>query len=277
MIRVAGAGIGAIVGVAAALGGAVAQRTAVRTAPPVPAYAASQFACASYDERVRTEVRAESGGRSHLSTVSRDGVWLFTGEPAGRDVALEGWYDSLKVERVSGDLAVRPDADGVLGGRFRGTLSPDGRYTTEARPFVPDAVAEIVRLDRALDELFPRLPTRPLRVGESWHEPPALQIRRLADSADASGRPLWRYAITDRANGGEVRGDSIQLEGLQQTDTDATLTWSQARGLEWLDRRVTVTTQLPPTRTLSRAVRTLVTERQTLTRRADTAPGACGR
>ena len=245
---------------------------AAQAPPPYPAYAAAQFACARFTERVRTGVRTETGDRTHRSTIDREGVWLFHGDADRSSVALEGWLDTLTVSRVTDSVSVTPDAGGVLGGRFRGTLASDGRISVETRPFVPDEVAEIDRVDRALDDLFPRLPTRVLRVGESWREPPALEIRRVADSADAAGRPLLRLHLTDHREGTEQDGDSLPVDQRQVTDETTEISWSRVRGLMDVERHVLVVSVLPPGRVLGRTVRTTLEQRQRLVRDPDPPP-----
>ncbi len=253
----------------------VAGSLAAQAQQAFPAYAASQFACARFTERVRTGVRTEAGDRTHLSTIDRDDVWLFHGDADRSSVALEGWLDTLTVSRVTDSVSVTPDAGGVLGGRFRGTLASDGRFAVETRPFVPDELAEIVRVDRALDDLFPRLPARVLRVGESWREPPALEIRRVADSADAAGAPLLRFHLTDHREGAEQEGDSLPVDQREATDETTEISWSRGRGLMGVERHVLVVSVLPPGRVLGRTVRTTLEQRQRLVRDPDPPADVC--
>jgi hypothetical protein len=239
-----------------------------------PAYAASQFVCARFTDSIRTGIRTETGDRTHNATVDEIGVWLFHGDADGASVALEGWLDTLAVARTTDAGVLAPDAAGVLGGRFRGTLSADGRYAPETRPFVPDELAEVVRVDRALDELFPRLPGRALRVGESWREPPALEIRRLTDSSDASGT-LLRFELTDHHEGAEHDGDSLPVAERQHSDETTGIAWSPKRGLARVDRHVLVVSVLPPGPLLGRTVRTTLEQRQYLVRTPDPSAGVC--
>ncbi len=105
-------------------------------------------------------------------------------------VAFDAWYDSLALARGSPAGELRPDTDGLLGGRYRGLLGPDGGYTAQARPFVPDEVAEVADLGAALDDLLPPLAPVALAPGQTWRGPSTV-IRRLADTAGAGG-PLRR-------------------------------------------------------------------------------------
>ena len=90
----------------------------------------------------------------------RRGVWQFRASAAADDVELEGWLDSLALWRRSPETTIRPDTDGLLGGRYRGGLTREGRYRSRVRPFVPDEVAEVAGMATALDDFFPPLPPR---------------------------------------------------------------------------------------------------------------------
>ena len=82
-------------------------------------------------------LEAETGLRRRRETLTRDGLWRVRGRPAPAGISVEAWYDSLALSRESPEGELAPDTDGLLGGRYRGTLSPAGRYTADARPFVP--------------------------------------------------------------------------------------------------------------------------------------------
>lgn len=222
--------------------------------------------CSRFRERVHSTVRTESGGRTLEAITDRRGVWVVRAEAAGSSLALDAWYDSLAVTRTSAGVSVTPDAGGILGGRYQGTLASDGRYVPSVHPFIPDELAEIVRLDDALDRLFPRLPDRPLRVGESWHEPPAMEIQRMPDSADG-GIPLRRYRFTASEEGQEsAGGDSLPIELQQRTDERGDVVWHPTIGLLRYARSATVGTMLPPSRAMPRPMRTTLVQEAVLER-----------
>src|SRR5687768_191523 len=147
------------------------------------AYTASQLDCARFLETVASEILTEAAGRTRHQTADRRGVWRFRAVPSNNEVSLEGWLDSLVLSRRSPETTISPDTDGLLGGRYRGTLSKAGIYSSKVRPFVPDEIAEIAEMGGALDDFFPPVPSRPLKAGEEWTDSLGLTIRRLPDSA----------------------------------------------------------------------------------------------
>ena len=76
-------------------------------------------------------------------------------------MAVEAWLDPLSLVRRSPEAAITPDTDGLIGGRYRGSLSRSGVYSSKVRPFVPDEIAEIADMGGALDDFFPPLPGEP--------------------------------------------------------------------------------------------------------------------
>ena len=149
------------------LSAATAQPARSQQAPAARSfqYTAAQLDCATFREHSEGRLEAVTGARRRRETLRRDGVLHFRAHPAGDAIAIEAWYDSLALTRESPEATLVPDTDGLLGGRFRGTLSAAGRYAVEARPFVPDEVAEVADVGGALDDLLPPLPPRALAVG----------------------------------------------------------------------------------------------------------------
>src|SRR5687768_719747 len=133
-----------------------------------PAYLAGQLNCATFQETGESRILTESGGRIRRQTSARHGTWQFRATSANTSLSLEAWLDSLTITRRSEETAISPDTDGLLGGRYRGMLSRTGLYTAEVHPFVPDEVAEVAGMATALDDFFPRVPPRSLKVGEVW-------------------------------------------------------------------------------------------------------------
>ena len=185
---------------------------------PAVGYTANQLSCARFLETVASQIRIEAAGRARHQTSDRRGVWQFRAVPSNGDVALEGWLDSLVLSRTSPETTINPDTDGLLGGRYRGTLSRTGVYTSRVRPFVPDEVAELAEMSRALDDFFPPLPLRALKAGEAWSDSLGLTIRRLPDSA-LSGVPLLRFGLTSRRESRAVPtpADTLPLKLHQKT------------------------------------------------------------
>src|SRR5919197_286923 len=125
---------------------------------PPPAefrYTAAQLQCTRFEEISHGRLVVESAGRRRLETVGRVGRWSLRARDTTAGIALEAWYDSLSVWREGPTGKSIPDTDGLLGGRYRGVLSPAGRYAPVARPFIPDEVAEVAELGGALADLLP--------------------------------------------------------------------------------------------------------------------------
>ena len=152
--------------------------------------------------------------------------------PTGSEIAIEAWYDSLALARESPETTLSPDTDGFIGGRYRGRLSPTGRYVAEARPFVPDEVAEVADLGGALDDLLPLLPSAALAVGERWSDSAGLELRRLPDSL-AGRRVVQRLEVRSRAESRKatIRGDTASIAARQVTVEEGSVEWDPRAGL----------------------------------------------
>jgi hypothetical protein len=230
-------------------------------------YTASQLDCARFLEIGESRILTEAGGRIRNQTSARRGFWQFRAVPSGADVDLEGWLDTLALTRRSPETTISPDTDGLLGGRYRGTLSRTGTYTSRVRPFVPDEVAEIADMSGALDDFFPPVPTRALKAGEEWTDSLGLTVRRLPDSA-LSGVLLLRFAVESRkeSRAAPTPADTLPLKLRQETVEQGELVWHPLLGLLRRDRRIVVETAVAPSRSVRQAVRSKVEQRITLVR-----------
>jgi len=166
--------------------------------------------------------------------------------PAPAGISIEAWYDSLAVSRTSPEAVLAPDTDGLLGGRYRGNLSPTGHYVVDARPFVPDEVAEVSDLGAAMDDLLPPLPRSALTVGEQWRDGSGQELTRLPDSL-AGGRPVRRLALRSRSevDRATVRGDTTAIAARQVTVEEGQVDWDPAGGLLRRTRHIVVETSVP--------------------------------
>lgn len=209
-------------------------------------YSAAQLDCATFLEHSRARLVAETGGRRRRETLVRSGVLRFRAHPTGDSVAIEAWYDSLALSRESPETNLVPDTDGLIGGRFRGALSPVGRYTVEARPYVPDEVAEVADVGGTLDDLLPPLPPRGLAVAEAWSDGAGLELRRLADSS-GNGRTIRRLALRlrSRSDTAAIRGDTTRLPAVEVTTEEGQVDWDSERGLLRRTRRLVIETSVP--------------------------------
>lgn len=234
---------------------------------PVVRYTAKQLQCARFAEDAKSDIETESAGRRRHQTSGRSGVWEFRATPANQEVGLEGWLDSLRVWRRSAETTISPDTDGLLGGRYRGTLSETGTYVGRVKPFVPDEVAEVAGMGTALDDFFPPLPPHPLKVGQAWTDSAGATIRRLPDST-LSGVPLLRFELETRgeSRAAAVPGDSLPLELTQVSEERGTFVWHPLIGLVRRDRSIVVRTTVPASRSVRQPVRSKVEQRITLLR-----------
>ena len=255
-----------LVGVLTAIAGVAAR-------PPgperVPRYAPPQLECARFRERSRSNLETYVGGRARTETFGLDGQLRFRATPGRADsLHLEAWFDTLSIWRRAPEGALEPETDAVLGGRYRGVLSADGRYRADARPFIPDEVAEVADLSRALDDLLPRLPPRVLAVGATWADGAGLEIRRLGDSSGVDSVYRFRLTLQRETREGALQGDSVPLRLRQSTREDGTFTWHASRGLLRRERHITVETYVPVEPRVRRPVRSRVEQNVTLERLA---------
>ncbi len=230
-----------------------------QTAPPSVTlrFTAAQLACATFHETSRGRLETQTGGRLRRETLTRDGVLQVRAKPAGSGLALEAWYDSLALTRESPETKLSPDTDGLLGGRYRGRLDPTGGYTAEARPFVPDEVAEVADVGRALDDLLPLLPPAALAVGSRWSNGSGVELYRLPDSV-AERRVIQRLELSARTevHRASVRGDTGSIAVRQVTVEHGRLDWDARAGLLRRVRHLVVETSVPAGRRVPQPVRT---------------------
>lgn len=162
--------------------------TAPLSAQAPPRFEAAQFACVSFRVHAHTTVTTELQGRTRQEELDRDGRLTIRGTPADGGIAIEAWWDSLALSRAADGDTLTPDPSGILGGRYRGLLHPDGKFERTAAPWVPDEVAEVSDLGVALDDLFPRFSDGTLRqIGDAggmrrWRLTEARELDSPADS-----------------------------------------------------------------------------------------------
>jgi hypothetical protein len=230
-------------------------------------YTADQLNCARFLETSESKILTQSGGRDREQTSGRTGLWQFKAAAEQKGLALEGWLDSLALWRRSAETTIRADTDGLLGGRYRGTLSSLGAYTSRAVPFIPDDVAEIAGMATALDDFFPPLPGRSISPGQTWSGPPGVTIMRLPDSA-LSGVPLYRFAleVRTRRRKADAGRDSVPLQLDQTTGERGAYVWHPLLGLVKRERHIVVETSVPAGGAVRQAVRSRVDQRVTATR-----------
>ena len=211
-----------------------------------PRYAAAPLACAVFEERVRTEVRAQEAGVPWEETGDRFGRVVFRARPEDGAIRFEAWYDSLTVRYDARAGRLEPDTDGLIGGRWEGRLAATGSVELLTRPFMPPDLREVSDLSDALLDFLPPLPAASLAPGSQWTDSLGLTVRRLADSTAAEGA-VARYEWTIHSRGAlPVEVDST-LRIRQEAEDEGRLAWRDDLGVLGWTRRVTVETQLART------------------------------
>lgn len=239
-------------------------------------YDSKQLDCTQFLETAESHILTQSGGREREQRSGRRGVWRFRAQPAQDGVALEGWLDSLTLWRRSAETTIRPDTDGLIGGRYRGILTRSGIYSSRTQPFVPDEVAEVAGMATALDDLFARLPSRALPIGEQWRDSQGLIIQRMPDSA-LSGMPLYRFALEESREDRTARTqrDTIAVRLHQVTRERGMFLWHPVLGMIARERTIVVETSVPASRSLGPAVRSRIEQRIRLRRDLTLSPTGC--
>ena len=243
-------------------------------AQSVPGYTAQQLACARFHESVRSDLTLQTAGRTATANTGRDSYLVVAAiaRPPAPQVQLIAWFDSLRVWRSAGGNRQEPDASGVLGGRYRALLLPDGSTTTQIVPFVPDAVKEVTDLAGLLDGMFPRLPPRMLQAGEEWRSGDTLAIKRLSDSAS-----LQRFHVQLTLQGPvpPPPGDSLTPTYVRTLNDRGVAAWDPVRGPMRYDHEVTVEATVPVGGAIRNPARSLVEQQILLERVADPPAGSC--
>jgi hypothetical protein len=231
-----------------------------------PRYLPSQLACAAFQEVVTGDVRGEAGRAVRQERLGRSGALVI--RQAAAD-SLEAWFDSLHVWREGPEGRIEPDTEGLLGGRWIGRLTPEGRWIVAQVPFVPDEVVAVMDLRPLLEEFFPLLPVAHLPVGAADSSGGSV-IRRERDVAGAH-RYSWRLRrLVDTV---APINDSLEVPIRRDVREEGTMLWSPDRGpLRW--ERTISTTIRPSGSTKARGV---VTQRIAVLRLRDDAGCSAGR
>jgi hypothetical protein len=200
------------------------------------------------------------------ATAERTGIWSFRARDSSGAVLLEAWYDSLDLRRRTGDSVVRPDTDGLIGGRYRGVLSSTGGFSEIARPFIPDEVAEVADLSDAAHDLLPPLPPKGLAPGETWRDS-GLALTRLPDTLVAV-KPLIHFRLEARSEARETvpRGDTVAIPIEESTVEQGGIFWSPVVGLVRRTRDITVEATIPSGGRIRQPVRSRIVQHIVLTR-----------
>lgn len=149
------------------------------------------------------------------------------GAAARGGVEVEAWWDSLALSRRAEGHTLTPDPAGLLGGRYRGVLAPNGEFTRVAAPWIPDEVAEVSDLSVALDDLFP-----------------VFGRGRMTRLGDRNG--MMRYRLTTDSAFTSPSFDARDFGVKESERSDGVVTWGR-KGLESWVRTVTAETEVEET------------------------------
>jgi len=215
-----------------------------------PRYTEQQLACAAFREEVRSDIRNESGTIFRDERAGRDGVLLVQAARGDSSLALTAWYDSLLVYREGPEGRTAPDAEGLLGGQWRGTLTSGGRYRGDEFPFIPDDVAEIADLRGLMGDFFPVVEEYPGRE---------VSFRRIRE--ETSGLERYAWTIKFRADTSGAVDDTLVVPMGRQFQESGTMTWDRLRGpIRW-ERTITVTGRIEAKGPIRRGMRSTVIQR----------------
>lgn len=237
-------------------------------------YSAAQLACASFRQSIRSDLTIQTAGRTASANSGREGHLNMAtiASPTPPRMLVVAWFDSLRAWRSAGGNRIEPDASGVLGGRYRGELLPDGSIVTQVVPFVPEAVREVTELAGVLDDMLPRLPPWVIQVGEEWRSGDSLAIKRLSDSTN-----LQRYRIQLTREGlvPPPPGDTLTPTYSRTLNDRGIAAWDPMRGPVRYDHAITVEARVPAGGAIKSPARSLVEQQVLLERRADPPPATC--
>jgi hypothetical protein len=269
-MRIGGTPLGWSVAMVAAvsLGAAADQPAAIR-------YQSSQLRCAAFAETIRTRIRGESDGAVVTDKAGRDGILIVRARDTTGGLSIEAWYDSLAVWRLTDTGRESPDVEGLIGGRYRGRLSPTGGYLGRTVPFIPEEVAEVADLAPAVNEFFPLVPPVPLAVGREWAGGDSLdlKIKRLADEViggEVVRRFEWRG--TRRVARESAVAESLAVTVDQLIKERGELQWSGREGpLRW-SRHLVINARIPPRGGVRRSVTSVIEQDIEVIRRVELEP-----
>ena len=153
-----------------------------------PKYSAELLRCAAFSEEVRTTVDARRGMEGWQERGLRHGVLQVRATPGARALSFEAWYDSLTVDYSRPDAKVTPDTDGLIGGRWLGTMLPHGEVALTDRPFMPPELAQVSDLSDQMLDFFPPLATAALAPGGHWTDSLGLEVDRPEEPEERDRR-----------------------------------------------------------------------------------------
>ena len=232
-----------------------------------PRYHPLLLDCARYRTQARSEILVQAGRQRTRETTGRDGVMVLRAVAADSLIRLEAWFDTLSLWREGSGERLEPDTDGLVGGRYRGTLTPLGGFTASDTPFIPDEVAEVADLSEALAELLPPLSPTPLAPGGSWRDDLGTVITRLPDGR-IGARPVERYRLLRRSARQEshLLPDSTEVKASGSETESGVFSWTTELGVVRWERDLTDEVTVPAGGLVKQPFRTRIVQQVTVER-----------
>ena len=215
-----------------------------------PGYPVAALNHAQFTESVRTDALTRAGTVELRRLVARDARFALTLH--GDTLVVSA--DSVALTEVADGRSRRLDTDGFVGGRYRLGLDSSGQATLWQRPFIPDEIADVSDVSRAMDDFFPPLPPG-MAPGGATADAAGRQWRRLADSA---GTQRFRWTMVTLRDTSRVANDTVAVLMREETHEASALAWSSTRGpLVWTRQIESDVT----TRLRGRTVRATISQR----------------
>ncbi|HXW96446.1 MAG TPA: hypothetical protein VEI47_02590 [Gemmatimonadales bacterium] len=232
-----------------------------------PYYHPLQLDCASFRQQVRSTIDLEGIRERSRETTGRDGILELRAAAQDSLIMLTAWFDTLIVWREGAGERLEPETDGVIGGRYKGSLTVQGAFVSLDRPFVPDEVAQVSDVGDALQELLPPLPPVALQPGQGWKDDLGTVISRLPDGLNG-GHRVERYRLTRRSSGEEFRmlPDSIEVRATRRESETGVYEWTAELGVVHWDRGITTDVMVPTGGPVRAPFRTHIEQQATVDR-----------
>src|SRR5262249_42020461 len=81
---------------------------------------------ARYHLTAKAQIDLQSGKQRTRETSGRDGIVVLKATKEDSLIDLEAWFDTLDVWREGSGERIAPETDGLIGGRYKGRLTPSG-------------------------------------------------------------------------------------------------------------------------------------------------------
>lgn len=232
-------------------------------------YQPEQFTCARYQEDIRSEIELQARRERSHESAGRRGILVVRGRVGDSIILLEAWFDSLALWREGAGERISPDTDGLVGGRYRGELTPTGGIVTHVLPFFPDEVQAVADLTGALEQLLPPLPPVGLTPGGAWRDSVGTVILRMRDGV-IGGRLVQRYRLVRRLDREESRllPDSTEVRATRSESETGVFSWAQEVGLVRWEREITNEVKVPVGGIVKQPFRTRIVQKVVVERLA---------